>query len=154
MSIKEIVKYPNPILTTPTTPLTQAEILSSEIQTLIEDMIDTCHNAKGVGLAAPQVGISKRLFILMYNNGTTEAFINPIITMKKDIQHCKNEGCLSLPGQWFNVKRFKRIEIKYLDAGGEEQTMRSKSKRLAQEIQHELDHLDGITLAEKGKKVS
>lgn len=154
MSIKEILKHPNPILNTPCLEVAKNEIKGFEIQTLIEDMIDTCHSAGGVGLAAPQVGISKRLFILLYSDGTAEAFINPEIVSRKEISHCKGEGCLSLPEQRFNVKRHKKVEITYLDAHGDKQTLRTKSKRLAQEIQHEMDHLDGITLAEKGKKVA
>ena len=154
MTILQIVTYPNDILTTPTTNLTKAEILSSEIQTLIEDMIDTCLDADGLGLAANQVGVNKSL--LVYRRPGTNQFgvlINPSIKSKKDVMNSKEEGCLSLPDQYFNVKRYKKIVVKALTRDGEPKTAATKSKKLAKTLQHEIDHLNGRTLIDQGKKV-
>ena len=152
--ILAIVEYPNDILTTPTTELTKAEILSGEIQTLIEDMIDTCLDADGLGLAANQVGVGKSLMICR-KPGTSqfEVIINPEIMEAAGVMHSKGEGCLSLPGQRFNIKRFKKITVSGLGANGESLMVGSKSKRFAKIIQHELNHLGGFTLLNKGKRV-
>ena len=153
--ILEIVKHPNDLLTTPTTELTRAEILSGEIQTLIEDMIDTCLDADGLGLAANQVGVGKSLMIYRKPGFKTRfgVMINPRLKGKKDVMNSKGEGCLSLPGQRFNVKRYKNITVMSLNAAGEKRATVTKSKKLAKIIQHEIDHLDGLTLAERGKRV-
>jgi len=152
--ILKIVKHPNDVLTTPTTELTRAEILSGKIQTLIEDMIDTCLAVDGLGLAANQVGVDKSLLIYRKPGYRTRfgVMINPKLKEKKDITNSKGEGCLSLPGQRFNVKRYKNITVLALDSAGEKRTTVTKSKKLAKIIQHEIDHLDGLTLAERGKR--
>lgn len=152
--ILEIEKHPSKILSTPTEPLTLAEIKGYEIQTLIEDMMDTCLNSEGVGLAANQVGVGKSLFILKNKNSNFMVFINPKIIKKADPQHCKNEGCLSLPGRRFNVKRHKKVVLAFFNENGEEEEVfTTKSKRMAQAILHEMDHLKGLTLLDIGKEV-
>ena len=152
--ILKIIEYPNDILTTPTTDLTRAEILSEEIQTLIKDMIDTCLDTGGLGLAANQVGIGKSL-IIYRRPGTTDfgVLINPAFVKGIGSLHSKGESCLSLPEQYFNVKRFKQIVVKALDRDGEVKIAATKSKNLAKIIQHELDHLSGLTLIDTGKKI-
>jgi len=154
MTILQIVTHPNDILTTPTEELTKADILSSEIQTLIENMIDTCLDADGLGLAANQVGVGKSL-IICRKPGTNQfdTIINPKIVHAEGSMHSKGEGCLSLPGQHFNIKRFKKITVTGLAADGETLMIGTKSKRFAKIVQHELDHLDGFTLLNRGKKV-
>jgi len=152
--ILEIITYPNDILTTPTTNLTQADIKSGEIQTLIEDMIDTCLDAGGLGLAANQVGVAKSLIV--YRKPGTKKFgilINPIFMKAIGSLHSKGEACLSLPDQYFNVKRSKKIVVKALDRDGEEKIAATKSKKLAKILQHEMDHLNGLTLIDVGKRV-
>jgi len=152
MTIREVLTYPNDILTTPTRNLTKAEILSSKIQTLIEDMKDTCFNAKGVGLAANQIGEDVSIFVINFSPGL-ETFINPVVMSKTGSYHFKGEGCLSLPGLRFKVKRAKMIELSYLDEYGEEAYWRTKSKFTCQAFQHEIDHLNGILLVDKGKRI-
>jgi peptide deformylase len=152
MTIREILTYPNDILTTPTRDLTKAEILSSKIQTLIEDMKDTCHAAEGVGLAANQIGEDVSIFVIRFKDGF-ETFINPSVKSSKGLYHFKGEGCLSLPGMQFKVKRAKMIELAYLDEHGEEALWRTKSKFTCQAFQHEIDHLKGILLIDKGKRI-
>lgn len=152
--ILEIITYPNDILTTPTTNLTPAEIKSGEIQTLIEDMIDTCLHHNGLGLAANQVGVGKSLFV--YRRPGTKDFgilINPVFVKGIGSMHSKGEGCLSLPEQYFNIKRFKKITVEALGRDGEKKTAATKSKKLAKVLQHEMDHLNGLTLIDTGKKV-
>lgn len=134
--------------------LTKADILSSKIQTLIEDMKDTCHAVGGHGLAANQVGAPANLFI--YRNPANQqldVLVNPVIISKKGSLHSKGEGCLSLPDRFFNVKRFKKVMVEGLDAHGNQITIATSSKNLARILQHEIDHLQGITIADKGKEV-
>lgn len=152
MAIREILTHPNDILSTPARELSKDEILGFEIQTLIEDMKDTCHAAGGVGLAAPQIGESVSIFIVRFKDGI-ETFINPVIKSKKGLYHFKGEGCLSLPGVQFKVKRAKMVELTYLDEHAEEAYWRTKSKFTGQAFQHEIDHLNGILLIDKGKRI-
>jgi len=151
--ILDIITYPNEILTTPTESLTKADILGSDIQTLIENMMDTCIHEDGAGLAANQVGRNISLCIIRHDGTAFTVLINPVVTDKKGKMHCKGEGCLSLPEKRFNVKRHKRLTISYLDDKGDKQEYITKSKRVAQAINHEIDHLNGETLIEKGKEV-
>lgn len=154
MTVLEIRKYPDEVLTTPALELSKADIKGHRIQTLIEDMIDTCIDSGGVGLAAPQVGEGVALFILRYKGNEFEVFINPTVKWKKMTQHCKGEGCLSVSGKRFNVKRPKQVALEYLDRDGDECLLIEKRKRVTQVLMHEMDHLAGVTLADKGKEVS
>jgi peptide deformylase len=151
--VLDIITYPNEILTTPTKLLTYRDILGSDIQTLIEDMIDTCLDSDGSGLAANQVGRDVALCVIRHNGSDFTTLINPVIMDKKNKMHCKSEGCLSLPERFFNVKRHKKLTVSYLDGKGKAQVYTTKSKRAAQAISHEIDHLNGKTLIEKGKEV-
>ena len=154
MAILEVVEYPNDILTTPTTDLTRDEIKSAEIQTLIEDMIETCLHSDSLGLAANQVGVSKSL-IVCRKPGTNKfiTVINPVFMKGVGKMISKGEGCLSLPSQFFNVKRFKKVTILAHDREAEQKIAATKSKKLAKILQHEMDHLKGLTLIDVGKKV-
>jgi len=145
------------VLSTETVDLTKADILSSKIQTLIEDMKDTCHHVGGVGLAANQVGETAKLFV--YKDpapfGGFKTIINPVILAgRKGKFKSKGEGCLSLPGRRFTVVRQKQLWVNGLDEKGEEIEFMTKSKQLAKIIQHEVDHLYGRTIADKGKEVT
>lgn len=140
--------------------LTKADILSSKIQTLIEDMKDTCHSVGGLGLAANQVGAPANLFIYSGDPGRAtmthqyNVLINPIIFAgSKGKFKSQGEGCLSLPERYFTVVRYKEVVINGLDEAGKEVQFRTKSKQLAKILQHEVDHLYGITIADKGKEV-
>lgn len=139
--------------------LDKAEILSSKTQTLIEDMKDTCHAVGGLGLSANQVGAPANLFIYSTDLGRSiitnkySVIINPVIVSKKNIMSSKGEGCLSIPDRYFNVKRYKKIRITGLDEYADPIDITTKSKKLARILQHEVDHLNGITIADKGKEV-
>ncbi len=150
----KIIKWPNEILTTPTEYLPPKEIKSPEIQALIEDMIDVCWHTGGLGLAANQVGIGKAL--LVYRKPGTDRFgvlANPVITWSNGEMISKDEGCLSIPNKRFNVKRRKQIRVDAHDRNGKPRRIKTKSKKLAMILQHEIDHLLGFTLMEKGKKL-
>jgi peptide deformylase len=145
MSILKIVKYGDPVLRKPTE---EVHKVSSKIQKLVDDMFDTMYAENGVGLAAPQVAVSKRIFVLdcatKENPMPQMVFINPAI-IKKSGAYLSREGCLSFPGVWIPVKRYKEITVKAKDAKGRPFVMTpDPGSLLAVAIQHELDHLNGI----------
>ena len=141
--------------------LTKADILSSKIQTLIEDMKDTCHSVGGLGLSANQVGAPANLFIYPEDIGRNtmthkyNVIINPVIFAgNKGKFKSRGEGCLSVPGRYFTIVRYKEVIIYGLNEKGEEINFRTKSKQLAKLLQHEVDHLHGVTILDKGKEVT
>lgn len=118
------------------------EITSREI-TLIEDMVDTMFEANGVGLAAPQVGVLKRIFVIdIGDENGTMVFINPEILETSGSQ-CDEEGCLSIPGESKQVERPNYVKVKAFNEKGEQFILEGE-ELLARAILHENDHLDGI----------
>ncbi len=154
MTILDLTTYPDEVLTSPARQLTIGEIKGHEIQTLIEDMKDTCVDLGGVGLAAPQVGKDLAIFVVRFRDGSFETFINPEVVWSQGKQHCKGEGCLSAPGKRYNVKRPKQVKLKYIGESGEEAVLVEKRKRVTQILMHEMDHLLGKVLPEKGKEIT
>ena len=150
MAILDIVKYPNEILAAKARDLTDNEILTSEVQTLIEDMIDTCHHHNGLGLAACQVGSDANVCI--YKDKVYKAIINPKIIARMGKMTVRDEACLSISDQSFTVKRSKQIIVRGLDRDGEGINIKTSNKLMSKILQHEVDHLNGITLADKGKR--
>jgi len=123
--------------------------IDEEIKKLIEDMAETMYDAPGVGLAAPQVGVSKRLVMVDVGDGQgLQVLINPKIIKKEGELEEGLEGCLSVPGIWGDVKRQLKITVKALNRKGKGITFESAGFR-ARAIQHELDHLDGILFTDK-----
>ena len=118
------------------------EKMTPRLQTLIDDMFDTMYEANGVGLAAPQVGILKRIVVIDICDGNPLTLINPVI-VESDGEQEGEEGCLSLPGLSGNVKRPNHVICKALDRDMNEITVEGEAL-LARAICHELDHLDGI----------
>lgn len=117
--------------------------INDRILTLIEDMIDTMYEADGVGLAAPQVGILKRIFVIdVYDDEGARVFINPEILETSGSQ-IGEEGCLSIPGESEEVERPNYVKVKALNEKGEEFVLEAE-ELLARAICHENDHLDGI----------
>lgn len=121
--------------------------LTPRIKTLIEDMFDTMYEANGVGLAAPQVGILKRIVVIDVCDGDAYALINPVI-VEADGEQVGDEGCLSLPGLVGTVARPNHVVCKALDENMNEITVEGEGL-LARAICHELDHLDGILYKDK-----
>ncbi|EFI42195.1 MULTISPECIES: peptide deformylase [Peptoniphilus] len=112
------------------------------LKTLIEDMYETMDKAEGVGLAAPQVGVLRRVITVDDRTEHRFALINPEIIFESGTQ-LGYEGCLSLPNKQGKVKRFNEIKVKYLDENGEKKEIEAK-EYLARILQHEIDHLNGI----------
>lgn len=117
--------------------------VNDKIKILVEDMIETMYENDGVGIAAPQVGMLKRIFVVDAMDGAGyRVFINPEI-LERFGEQIDEEGCLSLPGRHKKVKRFNKIKIKALDKNGDEFILDAEGF-LARAIQHEYDHLDGV----------
>lgn len=126
----------------------EVEIIDEKLQTLIDDMIETMHKYNGVGLAAVQVGILKRVIVIdLYDDNGPIVLINPIIIKTKGEQEV-DEGCLSFPNKFAKVIRPAEVVAEYTDREGKR--MRVKAKELlAQAIAHEVDHLNGELFVEK-----
>lgn len=147
MALRYIRKEGDPILLKKAV---EVNIFSSHLLQLLDDMIETMFQAEGVGLAAPQVGISKR--IIVYRDGDViREIINPVI-VKKQGEAVEVEGCLSLPGVLGEVPRSDYVEVKGLNRRQEPLYIRAQDM-LARILQHEIDHLDGLLFIEKAIKV-
>ena len=126
----------------------EVEVIDEKVQTLIDDMIETMHKYNGVGLAAVQVGILKRIVVIdLYDDKGPIVLINPVIIKEKGEQEVE-EGCLSFPNQFAKIVRPAEVVAEYIDRDGKR--MRVKAKELlAQAISHELDHLEGELFIDK-----
>ena len=143
MSIRKILTEPDKILRQISQPV---EVVGNEEQDLMRDMLETMYAAKGIGLAAIQVGVPKRIIVLDLNKDEKKSpkyFVNPIIKQKNLINSIYEEGCLSVPNQFAEVERPNKCEVEYLDFNGDKQLLRADGL-LATCIQHEIDHLEGI----------
>ena len=142
--IHTIVKYPDPVLTTPAQPVT--EFGTPELQQLVEDMFASMYAANGVGLAAPQIGLSQRITVIDCSVGEDAAqklvLINPAIT-RRDGKQSGEEGCLSVPGFRADVTRANDVTVRAQDVSGS-WFEASGTELLALAMQHEIDHLNGI----------
>ena len=126
----------------------EIDVIDDRIKELARDMIDTMHKYDGVGLAAPQVGILKRLIVIdLYEKDTQYIIVNPEIVSEKGEQ-CVAEGCLSFPNQFGKVKRPKEVVVTGLDLEGKRIKIKAKDL-LAQALSHEVDHLNGIVFTTK-----
>ena len=126
----------------------EVENIDERIQILIDDMIETMHHLNGVGLAAQQVGVLKRVVVIdLYDDNGPIVFINPVIKKEKGEQEC-DEGCLSFPNQFAKIIRPKEVEVEALDREGKKFKLKAKGL-LAQAISHEVDHLNGIVFVTK-----
>lgn len=164
MALRTIVTLPEPVLYRKARPVTKFD---KNLQTLIDDMIDTMRDAPGVGLAAPQVGISERLIVVEYAEEPEEeteaeeekevkpklyVMINPEIVKTSEETVMGVEGCLSIPGLVGEVERFEEIQVKGLNRRG--QPMKVKAKGwLARIFQHEIDHINGVVFTQRATKV-
>jgi len=117
--------------------------IDDDLRRLIDDMVDTMHNAPGVGLAAPQVDVSLRVVVIETPDEGLMALINPEIVKKSGVRHL-TEGCLSVPGFQGVVPRSKQVTVKALDRDGKEVRIKAVDSLLAQALEHEIDHINGI----------
>lgn len=122
--------------------------VNDTIRTLLDDMAETMYHSEGCGLAAPQVGIARRIIVVDVGDGLIE-LINPVL-LKGRGKQVGEEGCLSVPGFWGDVERYKTILVEGLDRSGNTIQIRAKDFT-AVALQHEMDHLDGILFTDKVK---
>lgn len=147
MAIRNIFKEGDPVLRVK---CREVERFDERLATLIDDMFDTMHRANGAGLAAPQVGIRKRVAVVDAD-GTKLEMVNPVILEKDGVQ-IGPEGCLSVSDEKScDVKRFKTVKLRAFDRKGNMYEM-TVSDFAARAVQHEIDHLDGILFIDYGNK--
>lgn len=144
MAILNIVKEGDPVLRGKCREVTE---ITPRILTLLDDMKETLHKANGCGLAAPQVGIRRRLCIVEVDEGDTIELINPVIVKEEGHQE-EVEGCLSIPDVWGYTDRPAKVTVKALDRYGKEFTVSGDDLK-ARALCHEIDHLDGILFTDK-----
>jgi peptide deformylase len=141
--IRQIVKYPDPILQRPTDKVTGFD---DELRALADDMFESMYKAVGIGLAAPQIGVGRRITVIDLSNkknpGDRIVLVNPEIVHKEGRQ-VEEEGCLSLPEIREKVSRAAKVKVKAQDLDGNWFEMEGE-ELLARAFQHEIDHLDGI----------
>jgi peptide deformylase len=143
MAVREIAKLGEPVLKQKARPVAR---VTKELKALIQDMIETMRDASGLGLAAPQVRVSQRLFVYDVGEGA-QALINPVI-IEAEGEDLGVEGCLSIPKLQGEVVRSARVLVTGLDRGGKGVKI-DASGLLARVFQHEIDHLDGVLFIER-----
>ena len=163
MSIREIVKMGNPVLREVAEDFSVEEIKSTETKDLLEDMWDSLEAAGGIGLAAPQIGISKQLAIIKLSSESdrypdmedseTYVIFNPKISVIDDKEQGFWEGCLSIPGLRGYVERPRKIRVDFLDENAAQKSIEIENF-LATVFQHEIDHLYGTLYVEKMKDIT
>jgi peptide deformylase len=146
--LRAIVRYGHDVLHQSAKPV---DSITPEIETLIDDMIETMYAAPGIGLAAPQVGVPLRIFVVDLSVGRDPngliTMINPTF-VERDGMQLEDEGCLSVPGFNATVARPQRVVVRGLDRQGQDQT-REGTGLLARAFQHEMDHLDGTLFVDR-----
>ncbi|MCR5761768.1 MAG: peptide deformylase [Treponema sp.] len=147
----KICKLGEEVLRQQCEPVKEEEI-NDEFRALLDEMFETMVSANGVGLAAPQVGIAKRFFVVMADDNVRRVFINPeIIKTSSDLVDYE-EGCLSIPGVYENIQRPSQVTISALNEKGKRFIIEDATDLLARVIQHENDHLNGILYIDRGDK--
>jgi len=168
MALRHIVTLPDPVLKRKAKPITKFD---KDLQTLIDDMIETMRDAPGVGLAAPQVNISEQLIVVEYSEDDEDeefveeegekkppkprnlyVMINPEITKTSEEKVLGVEGCLSIPGIQGEVERFEAIQVKGLNRFGKPQKLKLDGW-MARIFQHEIDHLNGVLFTELATRI-
>jgi len=144
MSVKTILTEPNKLLRQVSK---SVDKVGDEERTLMNDMLETMYDAPGIGLAAIQIGVPKRIIVMDIgrdeNKKEPRYFVNPIIKNKNEEKAKYEEGCLSVPDQFAEIERPNSCEVEYLDYDGKKQLLKADGL-LATCIQHEMDHLEGI----------
>jgi len=144
MTIRKILIEPNKLLRQISKVV---EKVGLEEKKLMDDMLETMYEAPGIGLAAIQIGVPKRIIVLDIsrdqNKQEPRYFVNPVIKIKNEEKSTYEEGCLSVPDQFAEIERPNSCEVEYLDYDGKKQILKAEGL-LATCIQHEMDHLEGI----------
>lgn len=160
MALRKIVTLPDPILKRKARPVTKFD---KELHTLLDDMVETMRDAPGVGLAAPQIGLSDRILVIEYHEKEEDeenedapkkvwTVINPEIVKVSEEMLMGVEGCLSIPGLLGEVERHAEVQVKALNKHGKPVKIKAKGW-LARIFQHEIDHLNGILFTERAVRV-
>ena len=151
--LRPILRLGDSILTAPARPV---EAITPEIKTLIDDMIETMYAAPGIGLAAPQIGVSLRIFVVDLSVGRDPAglsvMLNPEFVAREGMQ-LEEEGCLSVPGFTATVARPKRVVVKGLNRHGDEHQLEGTGL-MARALQHEMDHLNSCLFVDRLRGIS
>lgn len=149
MALRPILVAPDPRLKRVSSIVSAVD---DEIRLLVDDLFETMYAAPGVGLAAPQVDVHKRLLVMdiAEKDGDSKPFvmINPVILERSESEAVYEEGCLSVPGYYADVARPDRVRVRYLDRDGAEQEIAAEGF-LATCLQHEMDHLDGVLFVDR-----
>ena len=144
MSLKTILTEPNKLLRQISQPV---EIVGDSERELMNNMLETMYDANGIGLAAIQIGVPKRIIVMDLSKEENKKlpmyFVNPLIIKKNEQKTIYEEGCLSVPNQFAEIQRSSKCEVEYLDYNGNKQNLQAEGL-LATCIQHEIDHLEGI----------
>ena len=144
MTIRKILTEPNPFLRQKST---KVDVVNDEVRSLMDDMLETMYHAPGIGLAAIQIGVPKRVIVIDLSRDDEKKnplyFVNPELITNSDNKAAYEEGCLSVPGQFAEINRPDKCKIKYLDYNNNEKILDAEGL-LATCIQHEMDHLEGI----------
>jgi len=144
MSVKTILTEPNKLLRQVSEPV---ELVGDSEKQLMNDMLDTMYAANGIGLAAIQIGVPKRIIVMDISKDDKKKepryFVNPVIIKKASLEATYEEGCLSVPNQFAEINRPSKCEVEYLDYNGKKKILKAEGI-LATCIQHEMDHLEGI----------
>ena len=144
MTVKTIITEPNEVLRQISKPV---EKVGKDEQRLMDDMLETMYSANGIGLAAIQIGVPKRIIVMDIskdeNKKEPRYFVNPVIKKKDSLKSTYEEGCLSVPNQFAEIERPKNCDVEYLDYHGEKKLLKAEGL-LATCIQHEIDHLEGV----------
>lgn len=152
MAIRNVVIYPDEILRKPNADVT---VFDDDLKQLCADMLDTMYKNEGIGLAAPQIGVNRKIVVIDIPDDKDEQgknqliLINPKITKREGELVESQEGCLSVPGYQDTVMRYPKVSVTYQDLEGKEQQLNDVEGLLAICLQHETDHLDGVVFVDK-----
>lgn len=144
MAVLPIRRFGDPVLRQKAKRISKVD---KSIRRLVDDMIETMHDASGVGLAAPQVGVSLRLILIEASEGEIQVLVNPEI-VKSHGERVVDEGCLSLPGYVGEVARSTQVTVKAQNLDGKEIRIKA-SELLAQALEHEIDHINGVLFVDR-----
>ena len=154
--VRPILRYGAPMLQDVAAAVAPDAVTGPATSALIHDLVDTLLDARGVGLAAPQVGVSQRICVVDVSGGRNPddllVLVNPAFESREGLQ-LELEGCLSLPGFEATVARPARVRVRHLDRDGRERTVEGAGL-LARAIQHEIDHLDGVLFIDRLRAIS
>ena len=148
MAIRNIVKYPNKMLQEVSV---EVKYIDKKIKKLVDDMFETMYKNNGIGLAAVQIGVLKRVVVIDIENEGKFVLINPKIVSFSENKTIMQEGCLSVPDGQYSVERPERVAVEYTDLDGKVNKIETGGL-LSKCLQHEIDHLNGHTIVDRGTK--